>query len=237
MDNIEMELSEAQKERIELNRQKALKRKREAEETKTLEATETTEVTLCCQYTTADSEAVCGNQPIAKDLWDIFEEQCCESCRHLDDDYGTLNQTDVSSKYLIPVDSIKMMKFLSKINPRNAGFAPMKLYLRKHAREKSFKRWGNEEGLLKELDRREKERFERGLADCEDALDPDEGGQDLLASLSANNSNSSSNIASLEDEQEGTQKKKKKAKISSAQQKRTAQLGKMMLAIRGEEKK
>eukprot|EP00596_Hydrurales_sp_CCMP1899_P004306 CAMPEP_0119034402 /NCGR_PEP_ID=MMETSP1177-20130426/1391_1 /TAXON_ID=2985 /ORGANISM="Ochromonas sp, Strain CCMP1899" /LENGTH=235 /DNA_ID=CAMNT_0006991813 /DNA_START=142 /DNA_END=849 /DNA_ORIENTATION=+ len=235
MENIERELSEAQKERIELNRQKAVKRKREAEETKKIEAVDTAEGTLCCQYTTADNETVCGNEPIAKDLWDIFEEQCCETCRHLNDDYGTLNQTDVSSKYLIPVDSIKMMKFSSKINPRNAGFAPMKLYLRKHAREKSFKRWGNEEGLLKELDRREKEKFERGLADCEDALEPDEGDSSLLASLS--NENSSSSVSLDDDQEEGVQKKKKKAKISSAQQKRSAQLGKMMLAIKGEDKK
>lgn len=144
------ELSNEQKAKIDANRLNALKRKRENEEKERIAAeTASVEDTLCCEYIHEESGVKCGNQPIALDLWEVFEESCCEACRHLSDDYKLINKTDVSSQFLIPQDSIKMMKFTTKVNPRNSLFAPMKLYLRKHAKKKSFKRWGSEEGLLK----------------------------------------------------------------------------------------
>ena len=140
-----------------------------------------------------------------------------------------------------------MMPFATKINPRNSSFAPMKLYLRKHAMEKSFKRWGDAEGLLREIDRREKEKFDRNLVDCENAL---ELGRDIDSSLEFNNGggcNSIADLLSAQSEQdrdnrdkdiaptEGEDMNKKrgrKAKLNSVVQKRSLQLGKMMAAIK-----
>ena len=159
----EVVLTEEQKARIASSRQNALKRKLQvAEEVKLAEAALKEDCSSCqCVIDTAGS--LCGAKPVAQDLLLIFGESCCEACRHLTDDFGLINKTDLASQFLIPQDSIKMMKFTTKLDPRNSAFAPMKLYLRKHAMEKSMKRWGDAAGLLRELDRREKERSVLGL--------------------------------------------------------------------------
>jgi hypothetical protein len=248
-----IELTEEQRRKIELNRQSALKRKHAMlEEEKIKEAAAAAEASLTCQHKNDESGMICGNLPVAKDLRETFGELCCEGCRHLSDDFGLVNKADCASKYLLPQDTIKMMKFASRINPRNSGFAPMKLFLRKHVKEWSFKRWGDEDGLLKEFDRREKERFERGLVDCEDALD--QGRRETLEEtgigfgkgselssvselLSFASTSSREQLLAAEgdkDEEQLVPKKGRKAAKSSVVAKRSNQLGKMMMAIRGD---
>ena len=243
----EIELSVEQKERIALSRQKALKRKLEVVEEQKAAESALANDSLSCQRLNDETGLLCGNQPVAKDLLLTFGESCCEICRHLTDEFSLLNKTDVAAQFLLPQDSIKMMPFATKINPRNSSFAPMKLYLRKHAMEKSFKRWGDAEGLLREIDRREKEKFDRNLVDCENAL---ELGRDIDSSLEFNNGggcNSIADLLSAQSEQdrdnrdkdiaptEGEDMNKKrgrKAKLNSVVQKRSLQLGKMMAAIK-----
>ena len=221
----DIELTEEQKERITINKQKALKRKLEIlEDAKSLIA-EKADDPMSCQVFDPTTGQVCGTQPVAKDLLLTFGESCCERCRHLSDDFSLMNKSDVAAQFLIPQESIKMMKFATKNNPRNTMFAPMKLYLRKHVTEKSFKRWGDADGLMKELDRRGKEKFDRGLQECEGALDKgtDDNGDDIPPTLSNKID---------EFQTEGVQKKGRKAKVNSATQKRSAQLSKMVLAIK-----
>lgn len=221
----DIELTEEQKERITINKQKALKRKLEIVENAKSLITEKADDPLSCQVFDATTGQVCGTQPVAKDLLLTFGESCCERCRHLSDDFSLMNKSDVATQFLIPQESIKMMKFATKNNPRNTMFAPMKLYLRKHVTEKSFKRWGDADGLMKELDRRGKEKFDRGLQECEGALDKgtDANGDDVPPTLS----NEMGDFQT-----EGVQKKGRKAKVNSATQKRSAQLSKMVLAIK-----
>ena len=118
----------------------------------------------------------CGSKEVVASMLDDFGELVCASCKALcKDDFALINKGDSMSRYLVSDDTMKILKFTTKPNPRNTMFAPMKLYLVKHVREKAMKRWGDEQGLLNELDRREKERFERGLRECEDALLVKEG--------------------------------------------------------------
>ena len=238
------ELTEDQKHLIAQNRQKALKRKVDCVEESRVAAAALAKDSLSCQCIIAATGQICGISPVAKDLLLTFGESCCDSCRHLTDDFGLINKSDVASQFLLPQDSIKMMRFSTKINPRNSSFAPMKLYLRKHAMEKSFKRWGDAEGLLKEIDRREKDRFDRGLADCEDALDlsfdVSSGGEfgnggecSSVSDLLSRCKGDQLPVATIKGELPAVEKSKgAKAKANSIAQKRSAQLSKMMLAIR-----
>mmetsp|Transcript_18215 Transcript_18215/g.34102 ORF Transcript_18215/g.34102 Transcript_18215/m.34102 type:complete len:100 (-) Transcript_18215:1461-1760(-) len=54
-----------------------------------------------------------------------------------------------------------MMKFQEKNNPRNSNWSMMKLYLRKHAKELSLDRWGSEEKLKQELERRNQDKLRK----------------------------------------------------------------------------
>ena len=240
------ELTEEQKLLIAQNRQKALKRKVDCVEESRIAAAALAKDSLSCQCIIADTGQICGISPVAKDLLLTFGESCCDSCRHLTDDFGLINKSDVASQFLLPQDSIKMMKFSTKINPRNSGFAPMKLYLRKHAMEKSFKRWGDADGLLREIDRREKDRFDRGLADCKDALDLSRnfdvsaggefsnGGEcSSVSDLLSRSKEDQLAVVAVKEELPAAEKSRgAKAKANSIAQKRSAQLSKMMLAIR-----
>jgi hypothetical protein len=80
------------------------------------------------------------------------------------EEYELVNKTELSSEYLLTESSIKMMKFLLKDNPKNPHWSQMKLYLKKHAIEKSIARWGSFELMLAEKDRRKKESFSRELS-------------------------------------------------------------------------
>lgn len=226
----EVELTDEQKQRIALNRKNAQKRKLEVAEEEKIAEENLANDAMSCQVIDSSTGLLCGGQPVSKDLLLTFGESCCERCRYLNDDYTLINKSDVMSQFLLPQDSIKMMKFSTKMNPRNSMFAPMKLYLRKHAMQKSFKRWGDADGLMQELDRREKSRFDRGLAECDGALD--NGGDDEDISVpDLISSCHTGNVTDLQSD-EGVKKKGRKAKVSSVTQKRSAQLSKMVLAIR-----
>jgi hypothetical protein len=229
----DVQLTDEQKQRIALNRKNALKRKLEvAEEEKIAEETLAND-SMSCQVTDSSTGQLCGGQPVSKDLLLTFGESCCERCRYLNDDYTLINKSDVVSQFLLPQDSIKMMKFSTKMNPRNSMFAPMKLYLRKHAMQKSFKRWGGADGLMQELDRREKSRFDRGLAECEGALENGSDDDGISApDLISSSRNGIVGEKGGPQTNDGTQKKGRKAKVNSVTQKRSAQLSKMVLAIR-----
>lgn len=229
------ELTEEQQKRIAANRENALKRKLEVADEAATSLKNLENDLLSCQYVDHATGSICGAQPVAKDLLLSFGESCCERCRHLSADYELINKSVVAAQFLIPQDSIKMMKFVTKNNPRNVMFAPMKLYLRKHAMEKSLKRWGDTDGLMKELDRREKDRFEQGLAECEGALDNDKDDDDSSLNFMNETNKSILPVESAEESNRvdgDARKKGRRAKANSASVKRSAQLSKMVLAIR-----
>ena len=189
-----------------------------------------------CGYIHPDTEERCGSCDIVKSLYDDFGEAICESCKaHCPEDYTLINKSDSMSRYLVSDDTMQILKFTTKANPRNHLFAPMKLYLLKHVREKSFKRWGDAQGLISERDRREKERFDRGLRECEDALvlkdkDQDGIGNDEEEAVEDDDGTAVFAFASPL----GGRKRKRKGKVeSSATKKKNAKLSAMLGAIKG----
>jgi hypothetical protein len=180
----------------------------------------------------------CGSSDIVKSLYDDFGETVCEACKaQSPEDYTLINKSDSMSRYLMSDDTMQILKFTTKVNPRNHLFAPMKLYLLKHVRQKSYKRWGDAQGLINERDRREKEKFDRGLRECEDALalkdqdqDKDQDGVDGGEAVGEDGETTAFAFASPL----GGRNRKGKGKIeSSATKKKNAKLSAMLGAIKG----
>ena len=228
-------LTDEQKERIEKNRALALQKRKDAEEK---------EASKRCSYVHPETGDPCESRDIVPSLYADFGELICLSCKNLcKDDYTLINKSDSMARYLVPEDTMRILKFTTKKNPRNPKFADMKLYLVKHVREKSFKRWGDAQGLLNELDRREKDRFERGLKECEDALavkDDDEELEgndkevDTTAPSSSSSSSSSSSLSPLHSLLSGGKRKRDtKKNESKSTRKSKAKIGAMVSAIKG----
>lgn len=87
-----------------------------------------------------------------------------------ENDYDLINKSDIVAQYLLPDDSISLLKFIEKPNPINTRYKPMKLYLRKQARIKSYKRWVDEEGLNAEIERRKNLKLSK-IQDDVDTID------------------------------------------------------------------
>mmetsp|Transcript_18066 Transcript_18066/g.18128 ORF Transcript_18066/g.18128 Transcript_18066/m.18128 type:complete len:260 (+) Transcript_18066:152-931(+) len=110
----------------------------------------------------------CGIPNLENCLPEAFEERVCFGCKVASSDYDLITQSEVLSNYLITEGSLKQMKYLVKNNPKRAGWSQMKLYLRKHAKEKAVKRWGSLENLQKEINKRQQQKFDRSLEKTKD---------------------------------------------------------------------
>ena len=124
-----------------------------------------------------------------------------------ENDYDLMNKSDIAAQYLLPDDSISLLKFIEKPNPINTRYKPMKLYLRKQARIKSYKRWVDEEGLNTEIERRKNLKISK-IQDDVDTIDFSSSG---IQSLYNSNSQSTS-IAGNDNLQKKKVKKEKNNK-------------------------
>ena len=105
-----------------------------------------------------------------------------------ENDYDLINKSDIATQYLLSDDSISLLKFIEKPNPINSRYKPMKLYLRKQARIKSFKRWTDEAGLNAELEKRKNLKLSK-IKDDVDEIDFSNGGIQSLYGLSSDVTN------------------------------------------------
>jgi len=63
-----------------------------------------------------------------------------------------------SQEYILTDGELRHLPFIQKPNPLSARYHDMKLYLVAQVEEFSFKKWGGEENLDKEHERREREK-------------------------------------------------------------------------------
>lgn len=159
---IQMELSEEQLRRMEENKQRAIAIRllRNSEERK-----DNSDV---CQFISANS---CKSESVDPLLKEVFNENVCSICKLKSNDFDLITKSEVQASYLIPEDTIKTMKFTTKTNKHNSHWAPMHLYLRKHAKELSIKRFGSLEAMEEEKKSREKKKFQRDNAKTENILE------------------------------------------------------------------
>eukprot|EP00124_Ichthyophonus_hoferi_P002298 Ihof_evm1s151 gene=Ihof_evmTU1s151 len=108
----------------------------------------------------------CGKEFLNSFLWSAFDVPVCDPCkrtdRETDDKYGLVTKTTAKEDYLLNDDDLSgkhgNLRFLERPNPSGKSYNPMKLYLRLQVEKTSFTRWGSEEGLDDEIDRREAEK-------------------------------------------------------------------------------
>ena len=105
----------------------------------------------------------CNERPIDIVFRDAFNELVCNICKAKYDEFKLHNKAEIKEIYLLTDSSIRLMKCLMKDNPHNSHWAQMKLYLAKHGKEKSIERWGSEEALEEERNRRKKEQYAKDL--------------------------------------------------------------------------
>lgn len=99
---------------------------------------------------------------MAQSFADAFGVAVCAAC-HGDGDFELMTKSDAQKQFLLPDASMKVLRFMEKQNPRHTNWKPMKLYLRKQVRERSYRRWGGSEGLAAEREKREARQWEGAL--------------------------------------------------------------------------
>lgn len=183
--NVDRHLSEEQLARIEENRQKALAKRKLTESLREIEEVNTesklqeqkeqdaqrhiSEVSHCTERLC--DGAICSHCPVDRELCEYFGEYVCKGCKSKAGElYRTITRSESIATYLIPEESMKVLKFVSKDNPHNSGWIPMKLYLRKHVIALAIRRFGSMEALEEERQKRETAKFERHLVKTDDVL-------------------------------------------------------------------
>lgn len=127
-------LTEEQRKRIQMNREKALAiRKRRNEEEGVSEEEKKRKIEL----------GFVELEP--------FEEGASE--------YVT--KTDAMKLYCLPEGTLAVCEVVEKENPHNRKWKPMKLYLRSEIRKRARDRYGGMEGLVEERQKRQKSRYEK----------------------------------------------------------------------------
>lgn len=98
-------------------------------------------------------------------LLDTFHLQVCKSCvKAHPEKYSLLTKTECKEDYFLTdpeLNDDSLFYRLEKPNPHSGTFARMQLFARCQIEEFAFKKWGGEEGLDKEWQRREEGKAER----------------------------------------------------------------------------
>jgi DNA repair protein len=104
-------------------------------------------------------------------LFANFGEAVCLRCRsEAEDDFQYVVKEALRNEYLLSDYIIGTMRFITKPNPHNARWAPIKLYLRKQAEAKAVAKWGSMDALREELSLRQRRQFDRSLKKVKAAL-------------------------------------------------------------------
>ncbi|KAI5452503.1 DNA repair protein rad14 [Naganishia albida] len=116
----------------------------------------------------------CGTLEIDYQFYKVFNVRVCKPCKNkLPEKYSLLTKTECREDYLLTDDELRdtsLLPHLLKANPHAQTYSNMMLYLRFQVEEVAWKKWGGEEGLDAEWDRREEQKrarkerkFEEGL--------------------------------------------------------------------------
>jgi DNA-repair protein complementing XP-A cells len=79
-----------------------------------------------------------------------------------------VTKKEAMKMYCLPEGTLEVCEVTEKQNPRNKGWTPMKLFNRAEIRRRSRERWGGIEGLIQERQNREDKRFQKDLERAKD---------------------------------------------------------------------
>lgn len=107
----------------------------------------------------------CGSIDLDQQLLTVFDCRVCKKCKEQNPEkYSLLTKTECREDYFLTDPELKdvsLLKRLEKPNPYSGTYSRMQLFLRYQVEEFAFKKWGGEEGLDKEWQRREEMRVNR----------------------------------------------------------------------------
>jgi DNA repair protein len=108
-----------------------------------------------------------ASQPQGTKLQKQFGEDVCDLCRdvHYDLKYCCVTKTEAKEEYLLRDEDLEAefggLRCVERKNKRHESWSAVKLYLLAQVEEKSFARYGGEEGLEEELERKAHEKRRR----------------------------------------------------------------------------
>ena len=214
-----MDLSEAQKQKIEESRARAM----------AILAKKNQE-NICQFHTSYGPDNMCTSKGIDVELYETFGEKVCSVCKLHNEDFDLISKSDAVSKYLVTDDSLTTIKHKTRDNPHNPGWTPMKLYLRKHVYSLSIKRFGSLEKLEEEKKERESQKYDRFLLKTSDILSTST--KELKDELNAHPGGTI--IAASTNDVDSKRKRTVKPQTESQKRKKIA-LGSLVSIIRGDQ--
>jgi len=118
----------------------------------------------------------CNSLEIDHQFSKVFGIRVCKRCKEkCPEKYSLLTKTECKEDYLLTDPELKdeeLLPHLLRPNPHASTYSNMMLFLREQVEKVAFDKWGGEEGLDKEWERREQfkkrkreEKFEQGLRD------------------------------------------------------------------------
>jgi DNA repair protein len=103
-----------------------------------------------------------GNLAYNVPFFKAFSVAVCNGCTAVHAaEYRLITKSTAASSYLLSESDLQPLSFLLKPNPSRGSFANMKLYRERDVLQAVQKRWGGEEGVKEERERREKDRMAR----------------------------------------------------------------------------
>ena len=168
IDKRRMVLSDEIKERMRVNREKALAiRRRKMEEAAALAATTTTKDSHSKGVdTTCGSSKSRSSNSIATVAEEEEEDVELEEFEVGASPYVT--KGEAMQMYCLPQGTLDVCSFMEKENPRNKKWNTMKLYHRSEIRRRARERHGGMDGLIQERNKRKRKQFERDLEQSKD---------------------------------------------------------------------
>ncbi len=124
-----------------------------------------------CEHILPETMEICGSANIDKQLFDSFKEKVCQVCRIKNPEvYGLLSKQECMKQFLLPDDTFQLFPHMTKPNPHNVNWIPMKLYLIKQVQGYALVRYGTLENIEKERQKRDQQKYERSLLKTENLL-------------------------------------------------------------------
>ncbi|KAJ1926623.1 DNA repair protein rad14 [Tieghemiomyces parasiticus] len=107
----------------------------------------------------------CGSMDLDAIFFKMFDITVCRDCkRNNPDKYSLITKTEAKEDYLLTDEELRDREILrcwEKPNPRKATWNNMMLYVREQVEAYAFRRWGSEEALDQEYQRRAEEKKTR----------------------------------------------------------------------------
>ncbi|KAI9496781.1 XPA protein C-terminus-domain-containing protein [Zychaea mexicana] len=107
----------------------------------------------------------CGSMDIDPIFYQVFKLSVCVACKEkFPERYSLITKTEAKEDYLLTDPELRdpdLLPHWSKPNPRKSTWNNMMLYVREMVEEYAFKKWGSEEGLDAEYERRESQKNDK----------------------------------------------------------------------------